>query len=204
MAVSEPSVFIVDDDAAIRDSLGMLLEAVGKPHKAFASGDELLEQYDDAWSGCILLDIRMPGIGGMELQQALLDRGSRLPIIFITGHGDVPMAVEALHKGAFDFIQKPFRDQDLLERIEHALISDADRRIERAQTEAINERYETLTPREKEVMEFVVKGLANKVIAMDLGLSQRTVEVHRARVMEKMCVRSLAELVRQAMSLRSV
>jgi len=199
----EPTVFVVDDDDAIRDSLGMLLDSVGKPFQAFASGDALLEQFEPAWSGCILLDIRMPGIGGMELQQMLIDRGSGLPIIFITGHGDVPMAVDALHKGAFDFIQKPFRDQELLDRIDQALKTDAEQRTAQEHVDAINARYDTLTPREKEVMEFVVKGLANKVIAMDLGLSQRTVEVHRARVMEKMHVRSLAELVRQAMSLRT-
>lgn len=200
---TDPKVIIVDDDEAIRDSLSMLLESVGRPCMAFASGEELLERFDPDWSGCMLLDIRMPGIGGMELQQRLIDRGSRLPIIFITGHGDVPMAVEALHKGAFDFVQKPFRDQELLDRIEQAVETDVEKRSEQEQIDAIHERYETLTPREKEVMEFVVKGLANKVIAMDLGLSQRTVEVHRARVMEKMRVRSLAELVRQAVSLQS-
>jgi two-component system response regulator FixJ len=199
----EPSVFIVDDDAAIRDSISMLLETVGTPCQTFESGDALLAMFDPNWKGCLLLDIRMPGINGMELQQELIDRGSCLPIIFITGHGDVPMAVDAMHKGAFDFIQKPFGDQELLDRIEQALVTAENTRSQRAHLEGVQTLHASLTPREKQVMELIVKGLANKVIAFDLELSQRTVEVHRARIMDKMGVRSLAELVRQAVTLQS-
>lgn len=199
MNSSEGTVFIVDDDAAVRDSLRMLLKTVDLDARTFESGDDFLESYDPDWNGCVLLDIRMPGTSGMEAQKLLLERDCTLPIIFITGHGDIPMAVEAMHLGAFDFIQKPFRDQDLLDRIYQALNTHkqdsetADRKRE------IQECYNSLTPREKEVMRCVVRGSANKVIAMDLDVSQRTVEIHRARVMEKMRARSLAELVRMAL-----
>jgi len=165
----------------------------------FASAQEFLDAYDAEWNGCIVLDIRMPGMSGMELHRHLVDQQLSMPVIFVTGHGDVPMAVEAMHNGAFDFIQKPYRDQDLLDRINQAMSWDEAHRSEEDRKRSLQECYETLTPREREVMECVVRGLANKVIAMDLDLSQRTVEIHRARVMEKMCARSLAELVRMSM-----
>jgi two-component system response regulator FixJ len=190
------TVFIVDDDSAVRDSLGLLLKSVKISSQSFASGDEFLEAYDPDWKGCVLLDIRMPRISGMEVQKQLMEKNSTLPIIFITGHGDIPMAVEAMHLGAHDFVQKPFHDEELLDRIQQALRSQREHEDELALKRSVEENYSQLTPREKEVMTDVVRGHANKVIAIDLGLSQRTVEIHRARVMEKMQVRSLAKLVR--------
>jgi len=192
-------VYIVDDDDAVRDSLCFLLKSVAITGNGFSSGNEFLEAYDPDWQGCILLDIRMPGISGMEVQRQLAERNCPLPIIFITGHGDIPMAVEAMHLGAYDFIQKPFHDQELLDRIQQALATYRDSQDELTLRKDVQERYEKLTPREKEVMEAVVRGHANKVIAMDLELSQRTVEIHRARVMEKMQARSLASLVKHSL-----
>ena len=189
-------VFIVDDDSAVRDSLCLLLKSVKIASQAFATGDEFLNAYDSAWKGCVLLDIRMPRISGMEVQKRLIEKNCTLPVIFITGHGDIPMAVEAMHLGAHDFVQKPFHDEELLDRIQQALMSQRQQQDELSLKKRIKENYDQLTPREKEVMSDVVRGHANKVIALDLGLSQRTVEIHRARVMEKMHARSLAELVR--------
>ena len=197
------TVFIVDDDEAVRDSLSMLMRSVSQKAETFSLAREFLEQYDPERPGCLVLDIRMPGMSGMELHEELRDRGSILPIIFVTGHGDVPMAVEAMQRGAVDFLQKPYRDQDLLDRINAALDLDTKNRAELGQVDTIRERIETLTPREREVMEMVVNGKANKVIAADLGVSQRTVEIHRGRVMEKMRARSLAHLVRMAITARS-
>jgi RNA polymerase sigma factor (sigma-70 family) len=199
MSEKNATIFIVDDDEAIRDSLDMLLRTVDLNTTTFGSGDEFLEAYDPGWEGCILLDIRMPGTSGMEVQKRLAESGCSIPIIFITGHGDIPMAVEAMHIGAFDFIQKPFRDQDLLDRIDQALTTSDEQEQQSARKKTVQNQFQTLTPREQEVMQFVVHGSANKVIAMDLGVSQRTVEIHRARVMEKMRARSLAELVRMAL-----
>ncbi len=195
----EPTVYVVDDDQAVRDSLGLLLRSMGLKARLFESGQAFLDAFDREWCGCLVLDIRMPGMSGMELHQQLRDIHNTLPVIFVTGHGDVPMAVEAMHNGAFDFIQKPFRDQELLDRINQALSWDAEHRSEEDLRRQVQERFTTLTPREREVMEWVVRGLANKVIAMDLELSQRTVEIHRARVMEKMHARSLADLVRMSL-----
>ena len=197
------TVYIVDDDDAVRDSLCFLLKSVGITGNGFSSGNEFLEAYDPDWTGCILLDIRMPGISGMEVQRQLAERNCPLPIIFITGHGDIPMAVEAMHLGAYDFIQKPFHDQELLDRIQQALTTYRESQDELTLRKDVQERYEKLTPREKEVMEAVVRGHANKVIAMDLELSQRTVEIHRARVMEKMQARSLASLVKYSLLISS-
>jgi RNA polymerase sigma factor (sigma-70 family) len=199
MSEKNATIFIVDDDEAIRDSLDVLLKTVDLNTTTFSSGDEFLEAYDPGWEGCILLDIRMPGTSGMEVQKRLAESGCSIPIIFITGHGDIPMAVEAMHIGAFDFIQKPFRDQDLLDRIDQALTTSDEQEQQSARKKTVQNQFQTLTPREQEVMQFVVHGSANKVIAMDLGVSQRTVEIHRARVMEKMQARSLAELVRMAL-----
>jgi len=201
MTAQHETVFIVDDDAAVRDSLSFLLKSVDIESRIFTSGDEFLDTYKPDWQGCILLDIRMPGISGMEVQRRLAEEGCSLPIIFITGHGDIPMAVEAMHLGAHDFVQKPFHDQELLDRIQSALSTRREMQDEIELKRVIQERYATLTPRETEVMTAVAKGHANKVIAMDLELSQRTVEIHRARVMEKMQVRSLAELVKLAVIL---
>lgn len=194
---NEPIVFIVDDDAAIRVAMQALMESVDLRHEILASADEFLERFADrAIPGCLVLDIRMPGLGGLELQDELIRRGNSIPIIFITGHGDVPMAVEAMQKGAVDFIQKPFRDQELLDRIHLALRTDEERRAEAKRVDEVKKLIDRLTQREHEVFELVVTGKPNKVIAYELGVSQRTVEIHRARVMEKMQARSLADLVR--------
>jgi FixJ family two-component response regulator len=190
-----PLIYLVDDDAAVRDSLGMLFASIDLAHEAYSSALEFLEHYDPKRPACLVADIRMPGLSGLELQQRLNEQHAEIPIIFITGHGDVPMAVTAMKSGAADFIQKPFRDQDLIDRINKALAQDREGRSARAQAKTIRDRIATLTPREVEVMQRVVKGQANKVIAMDLGVSQRTVELHRARVMRKLKMRSLAELV---------
>ena len=190
-----PLVDLVDDDEAVRDALGMLFKSIGIEHEAFASALDLLQRYDTRSQSCLVADIRMPGLSGLELQQRLNEQRSEIPIIFITGHGDVPMAVTAMKSGAVDFLQKPFRDQDLIDRIHKALHRDGDARKGRAEREEIRARLALLTPREREVMERVARGQANKVIAMDLGVSQRTVELHRARVMKKLRLRSVAELV---------
>ena len=196
---NQPTVFVVDDDPAIRFAMQALMDSVDLKHEIYASGDEFLDKVGNGRSGCLVLDIRMPGLGGLELQEELIRRGHALPIIFITGHGDVPMAVEAMQKGALDFIQKPFRDQDLLDRIREALKADEQRRQEKQVHEEVGNRIEKLTNREREVFDLVVTGKPNKVIAYELGVSQRTVEIHRARVMEKMQARSLADLVKMHM-----
>lgn len=199
MTQQEQMVYIVDDDEAVRDSLMMLLKSAGISAASYPSAQMFLEQDLSRARGCLVLDIRMPGMNGLELQDALLKKGIHLPIIFITGHGDVPMAVEAMKKGAVDFVQKPFNDDELLHCIEKALSkSSADSDKER-QVEDIKARLDSLTPRERQVMEMVVAGKANKVIAIDLNISQRTVEIHRANMMEKMRVRSVAELVQKVM-----
>lgn len=197
------TVFIVDDDDAVRRAMQLLMRSVGLPSETFSSADEFLERFVPDLAGCLVLDIRMPGLGGLELQDRLLKLRSSLPVIFITGHGDVPMAVEAMQKGAFDFIQKPFRDQELLERVNDALSVDQRRRTTDARRAEVLARLEKLTKREQEVMRLVVSGKPNKVIAFDLGVSQRTVEIHRARVMEKMQARSLADLVRMTLYVNS-
>ena len=195
-----PTVFVVDDDPAIRFAMQALMESIGLKHEILASGDEFLENVSDQRSGCLVLDIRMPGLGGLELQEELIRRGNTLPIIFITGHGDVPMAVDAMQKGAVDFIQKPFRDQDLLDRVREALATDEEQRKTQQEHAEVAERLARLTNREREVFDLVVTGKPNKVIAYELGVSQRTVEIHRARVMEKMSAKSLADLVKMHMT----
>jgi two-component system, LuxR family, response regulator FixJ len=193
------TIFVVDDDLAVRDALKLLLRSVGQAVETYGSAQEFLDAYSEDRPGCLVLDIRMPGMSGLELQQKLNEKHSILPIIFITGHGDVPMAVEAMQAGAVDFIQKPFRDQDLIDRINQALEKDSNNRAALGERNDIRKRLETLTPREREVLDLVVHGKANKVIAGDLKLSQRTVEIHRARVMEKMQASSLAHLVRMVL-----
>jgi two-component system, LuxR family, response regulator FixJ len=198
-----PVVFIVDDDEAVRGSLRLLLKSVGLTPNAMGSAREFLTKYDSTQPGCLVLDVRMPEMSGLELQEQLNLQGAVIPVIFITGHGDVPMAVEAMQAGAFDFLQKPFRDQDLIDRIQRALEKDRSNRIALTERSAIRDRLESLTPREREVLTMVASGKANKVMASDLGVSQRTVEIHRARVMEKMGASSLAQLVRMVMDLGS-
>lgn len=196
-----PVVFIVDDDEAVRGSLRLLLKSVGLAPNAMGSAREFLTKYDPTQPGCLVLDVRMPEMSGLELQEQLNLQGAVIPVIFITGHGDVPMAVEAMQAGAFDFLQKPFRDQDLIDRIQRALEKDRSNRTTLTERSAIRDRLESLTPREREVLTMVASGKANKVMASDLGVSQRTVEIHRARVMEKMGASSLAQLVRMVMDL---
>ena len=198
-----PTIYIVDDDEAVRNSLRFLLKSVGHTCQTLASANEFLETYQPQHPGCLILDVRMPGMSGLELQQQLNLRGAIIPVIFITGHGDVPMAVEAMQHGAADFLQKPFRDQDLLDRIQRALERDAHNRAVLAQHERIRASFDSLTPREREVLQLLTRGKSNKVMAAELGVSQRTVEIHRARVMDKTGAASLAQLVRMAMDLGS-
>ena len=196
-----PTVFVVDDDEAVRNSLRLLLKSVGLAATTLPTAQEFLAKYDSQQPGCLVLDVRMPGMSGLELQEQLNVRGAIIPVIFITGHGDIPMAVEAMQQGAFDFLQKPFRDQDLIDRIQRALAKDGANRAELAERSRVREHYESLTLREREVLALVTSGKPNKVMAADLGVSQRTVEIHRARVMEKMHASSLAQLVRMILDL---
>lgn len=196
------TVYVVEDDEAVRDSLELLLRSEGLSVAPYASGNAFLAAYDDSMAGCIVLDIRMPGLDGMGLQKALLERGAMLPIIFVTGHGDVPLAVEAMKLGAVDFIQKPYREQDLLDKIRIALEQDRKQRELLGEQHEIIRRIESLTPREREIMDRMIAGQANKVIAIELDISQRTVEIHRSRVMHKMGTHSLAHLVRMFMSVK--
>jgi RNA polymerase sigma factor (sigma-70 family) len=197
--VSEPTVFIVDDDLAVARSLRWLIESVQLKVETFASAQAFLDGYDAAKPGCLVLDVRMPGMSGIELQERLTAQRIRVPIIFITGHGDVQMAVRAVQAGAFDFIEKPFNDQDLLDRMQRAISFDAERRGRDTQRAQLCALFASLTPREREVMDLVVEGMSNKAVANTLGLSAKTVEVHRAKVMEKMNARSVSDLVRMSM-----
>lgn len=197
----QQTVFVVDDDQAARESLRWLLESVGHHVQCYGSAREFLAECDGTVPGCLVLDVRMPGMSGLELQNFLQERQWCLPIIMVTGHGDIPMAVRAMKSGAVDFLQKPYNDQALLDRIQHALDLCRQRRHEYYELSKIRQNYQKLTPREREVAELVVSGKANKVIAIELDLSPKTIEVHRANVMEKMQVRSLSELVRMWMRL---
>jgi len=196
MMEAEATVFVVDDDADLRESLGWLLESAGLRVKSYSTAQEFLTDYKSEEPGCLLLDVRMPGLSGLDLQEELRRRGVPPPIIIMTGHAKVPMAVRALKGGAIDFIRKPFRDQALLERIRQAI--DLDRRTRQVRMECTKfaALLTDLTPREREVMDLVIAGKPNKIIAADLGISPKTVEIHRGRVMEKMQVESVAELVR--------
>jgi two-component system response regulator FixJ len=197
----QTTVFIVDDDDAVRGSLRVLLKASGLPSVALSSAQEFLDTWHAEQPGCLILDVRMPGMSGLELQTELNRRGAIIPVIFISGHGDIPMAVEAIQHGAFDFLPKPFSDKDLIDRVRRAITVDAENRKLLTEKDTLRSRHESLTPREKEVLLLVTQGKANKVMAGDLGVSQRTVEIHRARVMEKMGAQSLAQLVRMTIDL---
>jgi two-component system response regulator FixJ len=199
MTESTPCIYLVEDDDAVRDSLQMVLESVGHRVEAFANADRFMAAYTPDLAGCLVLDIRMPGMNGMELQRKLNELNAILPIIFVTGHGDVPMAVEAMQQGAVDFVQKPYREQQLLDKITQALTLDEKNRNSLLQRQSILQSMQELTPRERDVIKLMVEGKANKVIAIDLEISQRTVEIHRARVMDKLCANSLAHLVRMYM-----
>ncbi len=196
---TDPTVFIVDDDEAVCDSLSLLIESAGYRVNSFASAEDFLQNYTEDCNACLLLDIRMPGMSGLQLQKELLKRNFTLPVIFITGHGDVPMAVDAIKWGAADFLLKPFLEQDVLDRINDALKNLPQKFHDIELQHEISMRIARLTRREAEIMIMLAEGKANKVIAIELDISQRTVEVHRARVMEKMQVRSLAQLVQLLM-----
>ena len=200
MTEHQQIIHVVDDDEAMRDSMTWLLEGEGYAVACYDSAASFLAARNDRMRGCLVLDVRMPEMSGLELHERLEALGSRLPIIFVTGHGDVPMAVSALQRGACDFIEKPFNNEDLLTRIQRALELDNQIHARRQRDGAISHRLEQLTQREREVMDLVVAGKLNKQIADDLNISMKTVEAHRARVMEKMGVRTLAELVKAVMS----
>ena len=196
----QPTVYVVDDDPALRDALQLLMQSVQLPVQAYDSAQGFLDAFEPGQRGCLVLDIRMPGMSGLDLQSRLKAAGSTLPVIIITGHGDVPMAVRALKEGAMDFLEKPFNDQLLLDCVKRALednarVSDlAERRTE------IQGRLDLLTPRERQVLDLVVSGNSNKEMAAELGVSQKTIEAHRAKVMEKTQARSLSELMRMILT----
>jgi two-component system response regulator DctR len=189
-----PHAYLVDDDDAIRDSLGWLLESRGVPCLSYPSAEDFLAAWNPSLPGCILLNIRMDGMSGPELFDLLCERGSTLPVIFLTGHGDVPMAVSALKQGAFDFVEKPCNDNELVNRVIEALQLDENLRLAAADSDSVNSLTSRLTTREKQVMDRVLAGTLNKVIADELQISMRTVEVHRANLFEKMGVRTAVEL----------
>jgi FixJ family two-component response regulator len=198
---TDPTVFIVDDDQEVREAIRLLMDSIGLAAEGFASAQAYLEGFDPARPGCLVLDVRMKGMSGLDLQQRLAEEPLHPPIIVITGHGDVPMAVRAVKNGAVDFIEKPFNDQLLLDAVHRALEQDAARRGQASRLADIRERLERLTPREREILDQVIAGKRNKVIAADLNISQSTVEAHRAKVMEKMEARSLSELMRMMLLL---
>lgn len=198
---NSPTVYIVDDDEVVRDALKLLMESVGLGVATFASGQEYLDQFDCEQPGCLVADVRMPGISGLDLQARLAAEKMQPPIIIITGHGDVPMAVRAVQSGAVDFLEKPFNNQAMLDSVHRAIEVDARQRGESSRLQEIEARYASLTPREKEVMQLVIEGMRNKNIAYDLEISQSTVEVHRSRVMEKMQAKTLSDLMRMSLAM---
>ncbi|MGE0034549.1 MAG: response regulator transcription factor [Xanthobacteraceae bacterium] len=196
-----PTVLVVDDDSDLREALGSLLRSIGLNVALYRTAAELLSANRVEGPGCLVLDVRLPGVSGLDFQTQLARAGIHMPIIFMTGHGDVPMTVRAMKAGAVDFLTKPFRDQDMLDAVTAALERDRTRRAEEQEIEGVRQLYAALTPREKEVMGFVTKGLMNKQIAGEMALSEITVKIHRGNVMRKMAARSLADLVRMAESL---
>ncbi len=199
-SLSKATVFVVDDDQAMRNSLKWLIESVGVHVESYPSADEFLARFQSGRSGCLVLDVRMPGMSGLDLQEHLAEHNIKIPVVIITGHGDVPMAVRAMKHGAIDFIEKPFNDEVLLDAIRRAIAFEEHQRTHNSEHREVKERLSHLTPREREVMIMVTEGASNKEIANQLGVSAKTIEAHRARVMEKMQARSLAELVRMVLS----
>ena len=198
------SVFIVDDDEQVRSALTLLMESVGLKSESFSSAQEYLDQFDATKSGCLILDVRMPGLSGLDLQARLSVEKIHPPIIIITGHGDVPMAVRAVTAGAVDFIEKPFNNQSMLDCVHRAIEQDAKTRGESSRLQDIESRYNELTPREKEVLQSVIEGRRNKIIASEMNISQSTVEAHRSKVMEKMMANTLSDLMRMALLLKLI
>ena len=197
MAGDEPTVFVVDDDEAVRNGISQLIESVNLKVETFESAQQFLDSYDPVRPGCLLLDVRMPGMSGLKLQEKLVENNISIPIIFITGHGNVPMAAEAFKAGAVDFLEKPVGDQALLDRIQNAIAKDSNDRKTKIEREKIEQKLALLTAREQQVLSLVVVGKPNKIIAAELELSQRTIEAHRAAIMEKMQADSIAQLVTQ-------
>ncbi|HEY3823769.1 MAG TPA: response regulator transcription factor [Bryobacteraceae bacterium] len=191
-------VYVVDDDASVRDAIRKLVSTIGIRIQTFGSAGEFLDCKREEAPGCLILDVRLPDLSGLEFQRALSDRGMHIPIVFITGHGDVPMSVRAMKAGAVEFLTKPFRGQELLDAVQEAIAKDRISATERAQLAEIQSRYESLTGREREVLQLVASGLLNKQVAADLGTSELTIKTHRARVMQKMGAESLADLVRMS------
>jgi FixJ family two-component response regulator len=197
-----PTVFVVDDDSSIREALGSLIGSVGLRVETFSSAKDFLQHKRSEAPACLVLDVRLPGMSGMEVQRELAVAGIQIPIIFITGHADVPMSVRAMKAGAIEFLTKPFRDQDLLDAVQQAIERDAEAFKQRSETAELRTRYEVLTAREREVMRFVVQGLMNKQIASELGTSEITVKIQRGQVMQKMQAESVPDLVRISERLR--
>jgi two-component system, LuxR family, response regulator FixJ len=202
-ALSAAVVYVLDDDEGMRRALSSILATIGFRVVAYAVPSQFLAQHDASQHSCLILDIRMPEMSGLQVQQQLNKQGSMLPVIFITGHADVPMAVQAMKEGAFDFLEKPFREQDLVDRINDALQQDAENRKAVLRLAELRKHFDSLSQRERQVLELIVDGRANKVIATDLNLSERTVEIHRAAVLEKMGARSIAHLVKIYLTLNS-